>query len=68
MKNRFIPIGKGRAEKLEKPDELEKQNGTGDVIRIMAWVDSPEELELMEKMSDDELEAYLDKKRNGGRE
>ena len=65
MKDKFVPINTDRAEKLDKADELEEANSSNQIIRILAWVDSPEELELMQRMSDDELEAYLDRKRKG---
>ncbi len=63
MTEKFIPIKTDRAEMLEKESTDYEQGPANDTIRILAWADSREELELMEKMSDDELEAYLDRKR-----
>ena len=68
MKEQFTPMTMARAEKVELETKDYEQDPGNDVIRILAWADSRAEIELMESMSDDELEAYLDKKRKGGRE
>ena len=68
MTGQFTPINTGRAEKIEREVPNYETSPDSEVIRILAWADSREELELMQAMSDEELEAYLDKKRKGGRE
>ena len=55
MKNRFIPIGKGRAERIRQPEQEQDESKP----IVMAWANSKAEAELMDSMTDEELERYL---------
>lgn len=63
MTNKFVPIDTSRAEKLDKDTATESKAPLPDFI----WANSKAEADLMEKMTNRELERYL-AKRDGGKE
>lgn len=63
MTNRFIPINTNRAKKLNKDTATESKATLPNLI----WANSRAEADLMEKMTDKELERYL-AERDGGKE
>lgn len=63
MTKRFVPINTSRAEKLDKETATESKAP----LPTMIWANSRAEADLMEKMTDKELERYL-AERDGGKE
>ena len=63
MIKKFVPISTSRAKKLDKDTATESKATLPNLI----WANSRAEADLMEKMTDKELERYL-AERDGGKE